>query len=55
MKLREVYHKLRAEHITLLRTNGENQKKVQTMEKAQQEVDEQRKVSNDVMSSIVCG
>lgn len=33
-KLREVYQKLRSEHITLLRTNGEVSKKLITAEKA---------------------
>lgn len=33
MKLRDVYQKLRSEHIVLLRTNGEAQKQLQSAEK----------------------
>ena len=44
MKLREVYQKLRAEHIVLLRTNGESQKKLQTIETSAKEAEEERMV-----------
>ena len=39
VKLREVYQKLRGEHIVLLRTNGESQKKLLTIEKAKMDVE----------------
>ena len=45
VKLREVYQKLRGEHITLLRTNGENQKKLLVVEKAKMDVEGEAKVS----------
>ena len=44
VKLREVYQKLRGEHITLLRTNGENQKKLLTVEKAKMDAEGEAKV-----------
>ena len=44
VKLREVYQKLRTEHITLLRTDGEVQKKLQTVEKSAQEMEADQKV-----------
>lgn len=43
VKLREVYQKLRGEHITLLRTNGENQKKLLTVEKAKMDAEGEAK------------
>ena len=46
VKLREVYQKLRTEHITLLRTDGEVQKKLQTVEKSAQEMEADQKVRN---------
>lgn len=46
VKLREVYQKLRTEHITLLRTDGEVQKKLQTAEKTAQEMEADQKVRN---------
>jgi len=42
VKLREVYQKLRSEHIVLLRTNGETQKKIQTTENSAQEAEAER-------------
>lgn len=44
VKLREVYQKLRAEHIDLLRTNGETQKKLLTVEKAKMDAEGEAKV-----------
>lgn len=44
VKLREVYQKLRGEHITLLRTNGENQKKLLAVEKAKMDAEGEAKV-----------
>ena len=44
VKLREVYQKLRGEHITLLRTNGESQKKLLTAEKAKMDAEGETKV-----------
>lgn len=44
VKLREVYQKLRAEHISLLRTNGETQKKLQSLVKEHEETEAERKV-----------
>ncbi len=43
-KLREVYQKLRGEHIQLLRTDGEVKKTVQSMEAERMEAEDQRKV-----------
>lgn len=44
VKLREVYQKLRTEHIVLLRTNGESQKTLQTKEKEQSSMEGEVKV-----------
>ena len=46
MKLREVYQKLRGEHIILLRTNGETQKKLLTAEKAMVDTEGEAKVDS---------
>ena len=46
VKLREVYQKLRGEHIVLLRSNGEAQKKLLTVEKAKVDVEGEAKVSS---------
>lgn len=46
VKLREVYQKLRGEHIVLLRTNGETQKKLQTVEKAMVDAEGETKVDS---------
>jgi hypothetical protein len=43
-KLREVYQKLRSEHIVLLRTNGEAQKTLQVKEKEKSTMDDEVKV-----------
>lgn len=45
VKLREVYQKLRGEHITLLRTNGDNQKKLLVVEKAKMDAEGEARVS----------
>ena len=44
VKLREVYQKLRSEHIVLLRTNGETQKNLQSAEKDKSGMEEEVKV-----------
>lgn len=44
VKLREVYQKLRSEHIVLLRTNGESQKQLQSVEKEKSTAEEEVKV-----------
>lgn len=44
VKLREVYQKLRTEHIVLLRTNGETQKSFQSVEKEKTGMEEEVKV-----------
>lgn len=44
-RLREVYQKLRSEHIVLLRTNGESQKQAQSAVKEKEEVEEKSMVS----------
>ena len=44
-KLREVYQKLRQEHIVLLRSNGEAQKSLQKAETAVEEANTKRRVS----------
>ena len=46
VKLREVYQKLRGEHITLLRTNGDNQKKLLAAEKAKMDAEGESKVGH---------
>lgn len=46
VKLREVYQKLRGEHIILLRTNGETQKKLLTTEKAMVDSEGEAKVDS---------
>ena len=46
VKLREVYQKLRSEHIVLLRTNGETQKKIQATENSAQEAEAERMVGH---------
>ena len=53
VKLREVYQKLRGEHIQLLRDSGETHKQLQQIEKEQQAAEEQRKVS-DIYDSHYC-
>ena len=45
VKLREVYQKLRSEHIVLLRTNGETLKQVHAIEKDKLTVEDEAKVS----------
>ena len=44
VKLRDVYQKLRSEHIVLLRTNGETQKQLQSVEKQSSTQEEEVKV-----------
>ena len=44
MKLREVYQKLRSEHIVLLRTNGESQKRLQGVDQEKANMEEEIKV-----------
>ena len=46
MKLREVYQKLRGEHIVLLRSNGEVQKKLLTVEKDRVDAEGEARVSH---------
>lgn len=46
VKLREVYQKLRGEHIVLLRTNGDTQKKLLAAEKAKMDVEGESKVGS---------
>lgn len=50
MKLREVYQKLRSEHIVLLRTNGESQKKLQSADKEKASMEEEVKVLRRAIS-----
>jgi len=45
-KLRDVYQKLRSEHIVLLRTHGESQKQEQVAQQEKGEAEEQVKVSH---------
>ena len=44
VKLREVYQKLRGEHIVLLRNNGEIQKKLLSVEKAKMDTEGEAQV-----------
>ena len=43
-KLRDVYQKLRTEHITLLRKSGDSQKQLQTANQSIEDKEEQSKV-----------
>ena len=52
MKLREVYQKLRNEHIQLLRTNGEMTKRLAGLEEAQAKDDTDKIVSGDQLLII---
>ena len=52
VKLREVYQKLRGEHIVLLRTNGETQKKLLTTEKVMVDIEGEAKV--DSIMKLLC-
>ncbi len=52
VKLRDVYQKLRSEHIVLLRTNGEAQKRLQTTEKESTTKDDQAKVRARISSGV---
>lgn len=47
MKLRDVYQKLRNEHIVLLRTNGEAHKNLQVKDKENSSMEDEIKVSEN--------
>lgn len=52
-KLREVYQKLRTEHITLLRTNGDTQQQINTATKTIAEEEDKRKVCGFVLLVVM--
>lgn len=54
MKLREVYQKLRSEHIVLLRTNGETQKTLQVKDKEKSGMEEEVEVRERVLQVSRC-
>ena len=54
MKLREVYQKLRGEHIVLLRSNGEVQKKLLTVEKDRVDAEGEARVSDVLDCGGIC-